>query len=64
MTKEIHNKLLSIIQQIFITKISSRFIGNVQVNHFLFLTIDSTLPANDSLRFIKTLLLPYKNDIN
>ena len=28
---------------------------------YSFLTIDTTLPANDSLRFKKNLLLPYKN---
>ena len=31
---------------------------------YSFLTIDTTLPANDSLRFRKNLLLPYKNDID
>ena len=31
---------------------------------YSFLTIDTTLPANDHLRFRKNLLLPYKNDIN
>ena len=31
---------------------------------YSFLTIDTTLPANDSLRFRKDLLPPYKNDSN
>ena len=31
---------------------------------YSFLTINTTLPANNSLRFRKNLLLPYKNDIN
>ena len=30
---------------------------------YSFLTIDTTLPANDPLRFRKNLLLPYKNNI-
>ena len=29
-----------------------------------FLTTDTTLPANNCLRFRKNLLLPYKNDIS
>ena len=31
---------------------------------YSFLTLDTTLPANNSLRFRKNLLLPYKNDIS
>ena len=31
---------------------------------YSFLTIDTTLPADDHLRFRKNILLPYKNDIN
>ena len=31
---------------------------------YSFLTIDTTLPANNSLRFRKNLLFPYKNDTN
>ena len=31
---------------------------------YSFLTIDTTLPASDPLRFRKNLLLSYKNDIN
>ena len=31
---------------------------------FSFLTIDTTLPASDPLRFIKNLLPTYKNDSN
>ena len=31
---------------------------------YYFLTIDTTLPASDSLRFRKDLLPPYKNDSN
>ena len=31
---------------------------------YSFLAIDTALPADNSLRFRKNLLLPYKNDIN
>ena len=31
---------------------------------YSFLTIDTTLPSNDPLRFRKNLLPPYKNDSN
>ena len=31
---------------------------------YSFLTIHTTFPANNYLRFRKDLLLPYKNDIN
>ena len=31
---------------------------------YSFLTIDTTLPVSDPLRFRKNLLLSYKNDIN
>ena len=31
---------------------------------YSFLTIDTTLPASDPLRFRKNLLPPYKNDSN
>ena len=51
--KESYNILLLIIQQAFIIKILWRFIWNVQLNYFLFLTIDTTLPAKYSLRFTK-----------
>ena len=33
-------------------------------NNFNFLTIDTTLPVSDPLRFRKNLLLTYKNDSN
>ena len=34
------------------------------MNHILFLTFDTTLPADNYLRFGKHLLLPYKNGID
>ena len=47
--KESYKILLVIIQQILIIKTLWRFIANGQVNH-IFLTTETTLPADDPLR--------------
>ena len=62
--KENYKILQLIILQTLITKILRKFTENAQENHFFFLTIDTTLPAINLLRFRKNLFDSDKNDSN
>ena len=65
MMEENYKILLRIIQQILTTKTLQRFTETVQMNLILFLTIDTTLTADNPMVFRKNFyILLYKNYIN
>ena len=56
--RELQN--IAINDSVDIIKILLKFTENVQKNHIIFLTIDTTLSSSNALRFRKNLLTVYK----